>query len=324
MAGNGKLKVRLARPWDLKELMPLYKKTFISDTPYLYDDSIPKVGLVYLLIAGIVKRLGIDPYRMYVGLLDENLVGSCSFSRLGKFWRTNFIIVNPHYRGKGYGKRIYRSAIDDVFSSSKRIMGVISYLREDNVPSKRLHNELGFVKFTKLSFMLGDMQSIGFESDGGAKQLTPCKESLKDLSREYTGTFSHNADPIEKEARLSMLHIPIDEKIYYRSIISFSFRTGSDWKGGYILKLPKGNEVGECLILLPSGNGETCGNEIAHSILTHLIAECTKRNITNVVIKFDANFTDVIKLAEEIGFKEIYTMEGFILKKVGSPIALSR
>ena len=29
MAGNGKLKVRLARPWDLKELMPLYKKTFI-------------------------------------------------------------------------------------------------------------------------------------------------------------------------------------------------------------------------------------------------------------------------------------------------------
>ena len=56
----------------------------------------------------------------------------------------NFLAINPEYRGKGYGYKLAREAMDDMIERGARRITMVTY--PHNIPALTLYKKLGFIE----------------------------------------------------------------------------------------------------------------------------------------------------------------------------------
>jgi ribosomal protein S18 acetylase RimI-like enzyme len=99
----------------------------------------------------------VDPFASYVHFRDTRPVAVVLVARRGWTSRIAAMAVAPEMRGKGLGRHIMRSAIDEAVGRGDKI--VLLEVFEHNAPAVRLYEGLGFRTSRRL---------VGYHHDPGA------------------------------------------------------------------------------------------------------------------------------------------------------------
>ena len=129
-----------------------------------------------------------DPNGFFIGLLDDEPMGSISAVRYGdSFGFLGFYIVKPEFRGKGYGIQLWNAGLTHLQNRTIGLDGVL-----DQQPNYR-----------KAGFQLA-YRNIRYEGIGGG--LTPEHATIEDLSTIPFSDVEAYDRPFFPEGRANFLH----------------------------------------------------------------------------------------------------------------------
>jgi len=115
-------------------------------------DDIPMLAYIY----GVDKKLAFTIYHNLSPLcgyyLDGSLVAVAgTLARYKKVWMLGGVYTSPKHRGKGYCRDTLSVWLEQAFKDADK---VIVWVKEDNIPAKRLYKSLGFKKYRKKLYMI--------------------------------------------------------------------------------------------------------------------------------------------------------------------------
>lgn len=141
------IKIREVKAEDVNAIVALHKKVVAQENGKYYSEEIIKEWLSQISPESVSQQLSIKDTPWYLIEDNQKLVGFCQFSTEDEcLYQIN---IDPDFKGKGYGKKLYLF-IENIFKSA----GVKRMELWSTVNAKEFYAKLGFVVVKKIKTKL--------------------------------------------------------------------------------------------------------------------------------------------------------------------------
>ncbi len=159
---NTSFSIRMATKEDAEQILKIYSP-YVTDTAITFEDTVPSIKEFSQRIANTLKR-----YPYIVALVGGEIIGYAYASpfkqRAAYDWSVETTIyLSQHYRGKGFGKKVYVT-LEDMLKR-QNILNANACIAYTGVQDTHLdntsadyHQQLGYTKvahFTKCGYKFG-------------------------------------------------------------------------------------------------------------------------------------------------------------------------
>jgi len=309
---TSKLHIREYRSSDLTELVALSKVAFPREMEvYGFDeDSIKKQARLYGFVRLMQRLTGRFFYRLYVGEVEGELVGTTSLSREGEAWYIGMVMVAPAHRRRGYARALVERACED--TRSQRAKRVILHVREDNAPAKNLYFSLDFKLFERELHFVKEVERAA----GGPPELPRGYRLLR------VGPFDRRAFEVSDRCREEESAAVYGRSYYpplYLRLLFALFRPqlierravlkDGEWAGVYTLRFTSKREAAHASVRLCR---EHRGRGLERALLERALARAGELGAPKLVVVADERNRALVEACEELGFARPFTMEGMV------------
>jgi ribosomal protein S18 acetylase RimI-like enzyme len=306
--------VREYRSGDLAELVELTKVAFPREMEVygLDEESIRRQARLYGLVRLMQRLTGRFFFKLYVGEVGGELVGTTSLSREGEAWYIGMVMVAPAQRRRGYARALVERACED--ARSQGVKRVILHVREDNTPAKNLYLSLGFELFERELHFIS-----GVEQVGGETQELPQGYRLRRV-----GPFDRRAfDVIDgcREERSAAVYGRSYYPPLYLRLLFILFRPqlieryavlrDGGWTGVYTFRFTSRKEAAHASVRLYR---EHRGRGLERALLLQALARARELGAPKLAVVADERDKDLVAVCERLGFARPFTMEGMVRK----------
>lgn len=306
------LRVREYRPGDLAQVVELAQVAFPREMEvYGFDESsIKKQTQLYGLIRLIQRLTGRFFYRLYVGEIGGELVGTTSLSREGEAWYLGTVMVAPEHRRRGYARALVERACRDTHAHG--VPRVILHVREDNTPAKNLYLSLGFELFERELHFIGELERL----EEGPEELPPGYRLRR------VGPFDRRAFAVSDECREEHSATVYGRSYYpplYLRLLFALFRPQlieryavlreGEWAGVCTFSFTSRKEAARASIRLYH---EHRGRGLERALLQRALARAAKLGASKLAVVADEQNRNLVAACEELGLARPFIMEGMV------------
>src|SRR5665811_498164 len=196
--------IRDGRPWDrnrIRRYLSYFEEENVRETKFIDFKIILDTDLKTVTI-------GIVVFRSYFYLAGNEYQGKPFIT----------ILIDPNYQGKGYGTYILPESISQYQSFFPSEDDIYSFIREDNLPSYRLHLHAGFIPIKEVLSHNNRYQLMAFTTS--SKSIDP-----QGNKREIISSLTNRILSGELEFPYVKTFLPSPEEImtrYQTSEVKFS------------------------------------------------------------------------------------------------------
>jgi len=304
------LHVREYRSSDLRRVVEISKVAFPRELEAygLDEESIGRQARLYGLVRLIQRLSGRFFFKLYVGEVGREVVGTTALSREGEAWYISMVMVAPEHQRRGYGRALVEAACADAHSHGVR--RAVLHVREDNAPAKNLYTSLGFALFERELHFIREAERV--EQD----KLPPSYRLRR------IGPFDRQAleiiDACREERSAAVYGRSYYPPLYLR-LLFVLFRTqiieryaiimGEEWAGVYTFNFTSRKEAAHASIRLYHGHR---GQGLERALLARALAQAKARGTPKLAVVADEENEELVAACEELGFTRPFTMEGMV------------
>ncbi|MCR4404289.1 MAG: GNAT family N-acetyltransferase [Candidatus Acetothermia bacterium] len=312
MSSEAGLRVREYCSSDFEPMLALGKVAFAPEMEVfgLDEQTFRKQARLYAALRLIQRLTGRFFFKIYVGEVGEELVGTVSLSREGQAWYLGTVMVAPQHRRRGYGRALVEAACAE--ARARGVKRVILHVREDNAPAKNLYLSLGFGLFEREFHLVRELGEPGPEPG-------PLPPGYR-LRR--VGEFDRRAFEVVdacREARSAEVYGPsYYPPLWIRLLMSlfrpealerYALLADGDWAGVYTFRFTSRREAASAGVrLYPQHRGR--GLEPA--LLARALKQAKELGAPKLAIVAHEANRDLLAACAELGFVKAFTREGMV------------
>jgi len=181
---NGVL-IRRFRRSDLQNILDLARLSFAKEFELtgLDPDRVKKMvdqvfGFAGRILLTFSKLFGKEPFEFFVAEADKRVVGAAMVNKRGRVGYISTVMVHPDYRRKGIARELLKSAVDYV--RRKKMKRAVLHVTSANEAAKSLYTKLGFKKFEKIAYFVGNLDSSLQPAKAEGIQIRNCQKKDAD------------------------------------------------------------------------------------------------------------------------------------------------
>lgn len=304
------LAIREIKASDVPRLVALDRKLFAREGEIFgySDEGVKKEIREYRLARFIGKLTGELDRKLFVGEINGVAVGTTMVNRLSdSAWYVSFVMVDPDYQGKGFGRRILEHATEEVRGQGGQ--RAILHVRSDNQGAKNLYVSAGFKEFEGLVFYAKDLSELfsePFSNSGSIRKvgwfdvrtmrfIDSCREPS--ASEVYGSTLRPNSI-----LRLYWRFFSGEKYERYAVILEDS------WVALYQIFLPSQSEAARLRLYVPV---ELRG-KVERNILLRALKLSLDYNAPKLVVTTESRRDELIELCRKFGFRHVYSSTAMV------------
>lgn len=307
---SGDLRVREAKKKDFARILEISKTSFAREFEVFgfSKETIKRQVRLYRLIQLVQRLIRKAFFKLYVGEVGGEAVGTTSLNKQGETWYIGMVMVAPEHRRRGYGRELVSKAC-----SAAKSFGVergVLHVREDNLPAKGLYQSLGFSVFERVIHLHRDACKLDDEKAQSAPEYELLK--LSPFDREALRV----ADACREEASARIYgrsHLP---PFYVRLLSTilrpelkerYAILKGTRWIGIYTFSFTSKEEASHASVRLYEENR---GKGIEEALLTQASNRAFKLGAPRLAISLNEQNVELKEACKALGFSSSFVMEG--------------
>lgn len=307
------LRVREYRAGDFEGIIALGKVAFAPEMEVFgFDEAaIRREARLYSLVRVIQRLTGRFFYKIYVGEVDSQLVGTASLSREGEAWYIGMVMVDPAHRRRGYGRALVEAACEE--AQARGVKRVILHVREDNTPAKNLYLSLGFSRFEREFHFVHELGAVEPEP-----RPLPAGYRLRRV-----GAFDQQALKVIdacREPRSAEVYGPSRYPPLYVRLLFYLFRAdrieryailadNGAWAGVYGFRFISQKEAARAGVRLYP---EHRGQGLEQALLTRALARARELGAPKLAVEANEENKELLEACAGLGFTKAFVMEGMV------------
>jgi len=299
-------RIRSFRSRDLTRLLEIRRKSLAKEFEIFgfNEERLRKQFRLYRLTRMFERLTGSVFFRVYVGEVDDLVVGITCLSKNDEFWHISMVMVDPEYRRRGYGRSLVSKACSD--AKSFRAKGAILYVFEDNVPAKNLYKSLGFIKFERRAYFHMDARKLDEKKIPLGYKLLRINVFDRNALRVTDASRDEDSAKVYGKSHLPPFYIRLFARIFKTGTAeNYAIVLDKHCIGAYSLNFESEKTSSVSLSLLR----EYRGHGIEEAILTQAVTKTFKFGIPRITIDFNEKNRELKEACEKLGFKRTSVME---------------
>ena len=260
-----------------------------------------------------------DFFGGYVWMDDGHIVGNVTIHRHYrgyKGWFISNLAVHPDHRRQGIGRRLVSEGVESARREGARRISL--EVRADNVPARKLYEDLGFSRVDSVTRMKMDPQSVmkpvsskGYEI--GLASPNDWRELLRLAETSLSPEAKEIMPPRAADYRMSLARRLISNvSELLRGGITYRFVARTRGELAAVLTLRRGG------LLLPDSLSLTVHPEhrgqVEEVLLANSLSAIKTHRSRPLLAKIRPSYASVVDLLKEHGFLERETLDLFTLR----------
>jgi len=318
MAGaKGRLRVREASARDFPGIIELGKVSFPREMEVFGFDQemVARQVRLYRWVSLIQRLTGRFFFKLYVGELGGELVGTATLAREGEAWYIGMVMVAPEHRRKGFGQALVEFVCEE--ARSRGVPRVILHVREDNAPAKALYQKLGFELFEREFHLVRELADIEPASISSEDVVLPEGYRLRRV-----GPFDRQAFQLLDECREERaaqiygpsayppLYVRLAFRLFRPQLIErYAIMHDGDRIGVYSFRFTSPREAARAGVAL---RREHRGRGLEKPLLLRALRRAKELGAPKLGVVADEGETALLGACDELGFARPFVMEGMV------------